>query len=132
MSMEKTKRRSMSSARRQRIFDAHEGICGYCHEKITTNVAFEIDHATPLALGGADDDGPNSYPIHKTCHHAKTFGRTRDQKRFSDISNIAKTKRIRAKRLGKNKAKPGSPKSRLVKKIDGSVVRRDGSEGRMK
>lgn len=132
MSMERTKRRSMSPARRLRIFDKHDGICGYCHEKIMGDEGFEIEHATPLALGGKDDDGPNSYPIHKPCHHAKTFGRTRDQKRFSDISEIAKTKRLRAKRLGTKKPKRGFAKGKLVKKIDGSVVRRDGTEGQMK
>ncbi len=129
-----TKRRSMGAARRLRIFEAHGGgICGWCHEAIEGDQAFEIDHAVPLWFGGSDDDGPNAYPIHRHCHHLKTFGRERDRRRYSDLSNIAKTKRLRAARLGLAPPGRGGRLSdpRLVRKIDGRVVERDGLEGGM-
>lgn len=132
MTMSRTKRRSKTPARRKKILEGHDHICGYCHEKIAEDEEYEIDHATPLAMGGADDDGPNSYPIHKECHRTKTFGRTRDQKRYSDISNIAKTKRIRKNRLCRKNTKRGFRKGNLVKKLDGSVERRGPDTGKMR
>ena len=45
------------AARRRRVFEAHDGICGYCEEPI--DGPFEIDHPLPLALGGAGDGGGN-------------------------------------------------------------------------
>ncbi len=127
-----TKRRSMGAARRLRIFAAHDGVCGWCHEAIEPDQPFEIDHAVPLWFGGSDDDGPNAYPIHGECHRLKTFGRGRDRRRYADLSNIAKTRRLRAARLGL--APPGRGgrlgDPRLVRKIDGRVVERDGLKGR--
>ena len=74
MAIVTTRRRSMSPARRHRIFEAHAGVCGWCHEAIEDGEAYEIDHAVPLWFGGADDDGPNAYPIHEGCHKRKTYG----------------------------------------------------------
>ncbi len=125
MGMVKTKRRSMSPARRRRIFSAHDGVCGYCHELIEDGAAFEIDHAVPLALGGTDDDGPNAYPIHGDCHRLKTFGRKGGSRLPSDISAIAKAKRLRAKRLGLARPKRSClTDPRWVRKVDGTVVPR--------
>ena len=127
MAMVKTKRRSMSAARRKRIFAAHGGVCGFCHEEIDPCGGYEIDHEIPLALGGSDDDG-NCYPLHVRCHEIKTFGLKRPgRQRPSDFSAIAKVKRLRAKRLGLNEKK----RSRLSdphfkRKVDGTVVRRSG------
>ena len=95
-----TKRRSMSPARRRRIFTAHASVCGWCHEAIGEGEAYEIDHAVPLWFGGADDDGPNAYPIHEGCHKRKTYGSRQATGRRADVSSIAKTKRLRARRLG--------------------------------
>ncbi len=152
MAMVKTKRRSMSSARRRRIYDAHGGVCGFCHEAIDpcggnrqakrrrarkggTAARYEIDHEIPLALGGSDDDG-NCYPLHERCHEIKTFGLKRPgRQRPSDVSAIAKVKRLRDRRLGVEVKKRsrlsdphfmrkngGSPR----RPLDGTVVRRDG------
>ncbi len=127
MAMVKTPRRSMTPARRKRIFLSHGGVCGFCHEEISAGEPFEIDHEIPLALGGSDDDGENCYPLHERCHRIKTFGLKRPgRKRPSDFSAIAKVKRLRAKRLGLETQK----RSRLrdphfKRKVDGTVVRRD-------
>ena len=127
-----TKRRSMGASRRRRIFDAGGGVCGWCHEAIGADQPFEIDHGVPLWFGGSDDDGPNAYPIHKHCHHLKTFGRERDRRRYSDLSAIAKAKRLRAVRLGLVPVKRGWSLAHphLKRKVDGTVVARGGSEGR--
>ena len=134
MPMVGTKRRPMTPARRARIFDVHAGVCGWCHEQIEDGQAWEIDHATPPALGGADDDGPNAYPIHKACHALKTYGRKQAGRVYGDLGLIAKVRRIRAKRLGietpRRSRSLGWPDR--VRKIDGDVVERDGRERRMR
>ena len=127
MAMVKTPRRSMTPARRKRIFLAHGGVCGFCHEKIAAGEPFEIDHEVPLALGGSDNDG-NCYPIHVRCHEIKTFGLKRPgRQRVSDFSAIAKVKRLRAKRLGLAPQKPSRLRDPYFKrKVDGTVVPRSG------
>jgi len=129
-----TRRRPMTPARRARIFAKHAGQCGWCHDLIEDGQAWEVDHATPLALGGADDDGPNAYPIHRECHRLRTFGRKQDPRVPGDLGRIAKAKRLRARRLGIERPKLGraltSP--RLVRKVDGTVAERDGRERRMR
>ena len=125
MAIVTTRRRSMSPARRHRIFEAHAGVCGWCHEAIEDE-AFEIDHAVPLWFGGADDDGPNAYPIHEGCHKRKTYGSKQASGRRADVSAIAKTRRLRARRLGLD----GDERSRLTdprwrRRVDGTVVPRE-------
>ena len=134
MPMRGTRRRPMTPARRARIFDVHAGVCGWCHDQIEDGQAREIDHATPLALGGADDDGPNAYPIHRECHRLKTFGRKQDRRVYGDLGLIAKAKRLRAKRLGIEPPKRGRHLGwpGRVRKIDGAVAERDGRERRMR
>ncbi len=64
-------RRSMSQARRARIFARHNGVCSLCSGKIMPGEEWEVEHQIPLALLGADDD-ENTAPAHKTCHASKT------------------------------------------------------------
>ncbi len=134
MAMVRTKRRAMTPARRRRIFEAHDGVCGWCHELIEDDRRWDVDHAAPLALGGDDDDGPNAYPTHADCHRLKTFGRRRDRRRYGDLSTIAKVKRLRARRLGIDEPKRGGSLTSpwWVRKVSGAVVPRDGREGRMR
>ena len=120
----------MTPARRKRIFEAHDGICGYCEEPI--DGPFEIDHLLPLALGGADDDGGNTVPMHVECHRLKTFGRKR-RREGGDVHRIAKVRRVLTSRSD------GPPRSRrslthpqLVRSPDGSVYVRDGTERKMR
>ena len=135
MAMVKTPRRSMTPARRMRIFAAHGGVCGFCHEEIDPCEAYEIDHAIPLALGGSDtsggpdgDDGENCYPLHERCHRIKTFGLKRGPRgRPSDFSAIAKVKRLRDRRLGLAPQKRSRLRDPYFKrKVDWTVVRRSG------
>lgn len=120
-------RRRMTPARRARIFEAHDGVCGICDLPIEGR--YEIDHRVALGLGGSDDDS-NLRPTHPECHRAKTRGTLRTR---GDLREIAKAKRIRARRLRGRKI-PSRPLTdpRLVRTVDGAVGLRDGSEARMR
>ena len=125
------KRRPMTPARRKRIFEARDGICGSCGEPIDGPYEM-IDHLLPLALGGADDDGGNTVPMHVECHRIKTFGR-KHRREGGDFHRIAKVRRVRMSR-GDGPPKPRHPLTdpRLVRSRDGSVYLRDGSERKMR
>lgn len=112
-------RRSMSTTRRLRIFEAAKGVCHICGGKIDgTREAWDADHVIALEISG-DDTDDNLRPAHKACHRAKTSAQ--------DVPQIAKAKRVRAKHLGAKKAKatlPGSKSSKWKRCIDGTLVRR--------
>ena len=121
-----TRRRSMTPARRRRIFEARGGVCAFCEKLIEG--PYEIDHLLPLVLGGADDDGGNTVPMHPECHRIKTFGRPRHRD-GGDAKRIAKIRRMRRKR-GRSQAGPrGSlADARPVRRPDGPADPRDGTE----
>ena len=130
MSSLQTKRRPMTPARRRRIFETHDGLCGYCRKPIEG--AYEIDHLVPLALGGADDDGGNTVPMHPDCHRIKTFGRRRHRE-GGDARRIAKMRRIRVSRSdGPQRPRRSLTHPDLVRSPDGSVYVRDGTERKMR
>ena len=119
----RTRRRSMTPARRRRIFEARGGVCAFCDKPIEG--PYEIDHLLPLALGGADDDGGNTVPMHPECHRIKTFGRPRHRD-GGDAKRIAKIRRMRRKR-GRGQAGPcRSPAD--ARRPNGSAGPRDGTE----
>ena len=120
----------MTPAHCKRIHDARDGICGYCEEPI--DGPFEIDHLLPLALGGVDDDGGNTVPMHAECHRLKTFGRKR-RRAGGDVHRIAKVRRIRMSRGdGPPRPRRSLTHPRLVRSPDGSVYLRDGTERKMR
>ena len=116
--------------RRRRIFEALEGICGYCRKPVEG--AYEIDHLVPLALGGADDDGGNTVPMHPERHRIKIPGRRRGQD-GGDSRRLAKMQRLR---MSRSDGPPRPPRSLsrplLVRSPDGSVYVRDGTERKMR
>ncbi|MGW3228587.1 HNH endonuclease [Kitasatospora sp. NPDC001095] len=62
---------------RQRIDRAGSAVCGLCGEGFPAELV-DVDHRTPLALGGEDTDD-NVWPLCRTCHRGKTrtdFGTT--------------------------------------------------------
>jgi len=86
-----TKRRSMTPARRLRIFEEHKGVCVLCLNKIDgVREPWTIEHLICLGLGGADED-TNCGPAHET-------GR-RDKDKL-DVKAIAKAKRNKQRHLG--------------------------------
>lgn len=77
---EATPRLPMTRNRRGRIIARQAHVCAGCGEKVSV---FEIDHVTPLELGGADDDD-NLQALCGRCHRAKTN---------TDLGRIAKARR---------------------------------------
>jgi hypothetical protein len=67
------KRRSISTAKRVRIFDAAAGVCHLCELPIdaTRGEKWHVEHRKPLWEGGSDDEG-NMAPSHINCHATKT------------------------------------------------------------
>lgn len=110
-----TKRGSMSTMRRLRIFEAHGGRCCLCAGKIDgVRQKWTIEHLIALGLGGKDDD-ENCAPAHDTCRRGKDK---------LDVAAIAKAKRIKAKHLGIPKPKSSLSHPRFKRCMDGTVVDR--------
>lgn len=92
-----TKRKSMTKARRLRIFEDHKGVCVLCTIKIDgVREPWTIEHLTCLGLGGADED-KNCGPAHETCR--------RDKDKI-DVAMIAKAKRNKSRHIGIKKEGP--------------------------
>lgn len=114
-----TTRRSLTRAQKVRVFDAARGRCHICCLKIQAHrgEAWEIEHKTPLWLGGLDIL-ENMAPAHVRCHADKTSCEATDR---------AKTYAVRADHLFVPKPGPKLPagrKSDMKKKISGEVVSR--------
>jgi hypothetical protein len=120
-------RRSLTKGQKRGILFNQRGDCPWCG--LVLNLArhdFEIDHATPLALGG-EDTLANMQMLHVWCHREKTHGN--EQGRIQgDIKKIAKAKRVRAKHEGTWPASknpiPGHKHDTFKRKIGGRTVRR--------
>lgn len=111
-----SKRRSLSTRERLRLFQLHGGVCHFCNGKINGAIErWEISHEIALELGGNDDD-ENRKPAHYKCHRAWTAKH--------DIPAIAKSNRIRAKNVGAKKAKGSLTNPYWKRKINGTVVPR--------
>jgi 5-methylcytosine-specific restriction protein A len=93
--------------------------CEKCSVKIIAGMGPHYDHILPDALGGANDLS-NCQVLCKTCHGVKTTKR--------DVPMIAKSQRIYEKNAGirtkSGRPIPGSKRSGLKKRMDGSVERR--------
>lgn len=111
--------RRMSPTRRARIFSDHDGVCHICETRIDgTKEAWEVEHIIPHALT-RDDSDENLAPAHVRCHAIKTK---------TDVTQIAKAKRVNRKHIGAHSPKttlPGSKTSKWKRKLDGTVIRRD-------
>lgn len=114
------KRKRLTAAQRVRIFDAAGGVCHLCGLKIDgTRERWDVEHRTPLHMGGADDPS-NMSPAHVGCHRDKTA---------AEATTRARCDRVRARHLGVRRQGsrpiPGSRSTPFKRRIDGSIVRRD-------
>ena len=104
---------------RVRVFQAQDGCCAVCRRKMAVaGEPFEVDHITPLVLGGANAEG-NLRALCGPCHKTKTAG---------DVAQKAKEDRGRKKHIGAHRPKstiPGSRASKFKRRIDGTTVRRE-------
>ena len=85
-------RRSLSNRQRLATFLAAHGRCQRCMLHITPGKRWEVDHITPVALGGTDDPA-NLQVLCAPCHGTKTAKR--------DAPQLAKAKRIQARHVGR-------------------------------
>ncbi|WP_342167325.1 HNH endonuclease signature motif containing protein [Methylobacterium sp. SD21] len=116
-----TRRRSLSRHGRLKAWERTGGICVICDQPIDgVREPWIVEHIRALELGGSDEI-ENMGPAHDACGREKT----RD-----DHARCARAKRQKIRHLGAAVvAKPliGSRMSGLKRKIDGTVVRRNGS-----
>lgn len=105
-----TKRRSITTAMRLRIWTAHNGVCHLCQLPIHAERGekWHVEHIKPIWLGGADDE-PNMAPAHIDCHSPKTK---------EEAAARAKTNRIAARNVGALPSPKVKLKSRGFQKVE--------------
>ena len=101
---------------RDRVCQRYNDHCIVCVRKIGGKLRAELDHITPLILGGAHRES-NLRLVCNECHKVKTA---------EDVKLKAKVAKARKHHLGNKKPSrfPGSRDSKFKKKIDGTVVLR--------
>lgn len=112
-------RRAMTPARKKRIWEAHNGLCYHCNKPVPMlGPDVRYDHRIGVWFTERDEDEDVS-PAHTDCDRSKTS---------SDLTKIAKTKRLIAKGVGmprkESRLKGAGFSKTLKKKFDGSLVRR--------
>jgi len=119
--VEAVKRKPMTDARKKRIHESRNGLCGICNQPVDMygpNVVY--DHFKPIWFGSDDaESDTNLWPLHTVPCNA--------QKTSADLTRIGKTKRLLKTEAGIKK--PSRLKSRgfdktLRKKMNGSVERK--------
>lgn len=113
------KRVRITTKMRADIFMRHGGVCHLCSMKVVPGQDWDVSHEQPLEAGGRDD-ASNWLVAHRKCHRAHTSA--------VDMPLIAKVKRIHQRHIGAKKSKSPMPfgrGSKLKRKMDGSIVRRD-------
>ena len=92
-----------------RVFLRCEGRCAITGRKLRPGDAFDVDHITPLSMGGAHAEG-NLQIVSRDAHRAKTA----DEAKWR-----AKADRVKAKHLGIWPKSPRPLKSRGFQKRQG-------------
>lgn len=81
-----TNRKTIPKKVREKVYQMYNGHCAYCGTEIAYK-DMQVDHATPLRIGGADDI-TNFMPACRSCNHYKA---TFDIEGFRNyLSNIHK------------------------------------------
>lgn len=104
---------------RARVFEQHEGRCMKCTRKIVPGEGWICDHILALINGGENRES-NLQPLCSWCNKVKTG---------EDVAVKSKIARIKAAHLGvkaKGRPMPGSKASKFKRKINGTVVLREG------
>lgn len=113
-----TRRRSMTPARRLKIWERHKGICCLCERTIDgARDRWYVEHLRALVLGGPDEDD-NCAPAHYAC---------KPEKDAADIAAATKAKHVKERHVGAHQPKRPMPFGRFSKfkrKMDGTIVPR--------
>lgn len=64
-----TKRRKLTATERQQVYEKCNGHCAYCGKELEYK-DMQVDHATPLRIGG-EDEIANMLPACRSCNHYK-------------------------------------------------------------
>jgi hypothetical protein len=80
----------LTPTQRLKLFEQHKGVCGICGQYIQAGHRWIVEHLTPLALGGTNDNA-NLAPVHEACAAAKTK---------DDMKRVVKAKRQKMAHLG--------------------------------
>jgi 5-methylcytosine-specific restriction protein A len=101
-----------------RVFEAHGGICHLSQRKIMAGDQWDCDHIIALCNGGQHRE-TNLAPALRDKHREKTA---------EDVAAKSKSAKVRAHHLGVKTGRPfpGSKRDKYQRRMDGSVVRRDG------
>lgn len=103
---------------RQRVFDAHGGICAVSGREIRPGDTWDCDHRIALVNGGEHRES-NLQPVLREAHREKTA---------ADVATKAKNARVRKKHIGARQkprfVMPGSKNSKWKRKINGEVIPR--------
>lgn len=97
---------------RQRVFDAHNGVCHLTGRKIQPGESWELEHVHALILGGQHRES-NMAPALKAAHKAKTA---------MEMGVKAKIARVRQKHLGIKTDKASGFNQRFKRKMNGDVI----------
>lgn len=62
-------RKRITASERQQVYKKYDGHCAYCGKEIDIK-DMQVDHMTPLRLGGTDDMS-NYMPACRRCNHYK-------------------------------------------------------------
>lgn len=119
-----TLRKTLSPRARLTCWERHGGVCVICREKIDgVREEWIVEHVVPLAMGGPDEPS-NMGPAHARCADKKTRGPD------GDLATVARAKRRKARHIGIRKPSkfPCSRDSKWRKRIDGTIILRNGLE----
>jgi len=112
-----TSRRVIPERVKREILDEQGWCCFACHQPVSRD-QIDVDHRTPLALGGSDDE-TNWVALCRPCHKQKTR---------ADVKAIRKADRARRMHQeGKSRQRRGRPMHgkgfdrRWRKRMDGTV-----------
>lgn len=106
----KTKRKGFTAKQRAEVYEAFDGLCACGCDEPLKGEDWDIDHCTPLALGGAHEPG-NWVPMIRSHHVRKT---AQDRKAIAKCERIIRTENgTRAPR----KAIPSRPFQQGSRKI---------------
>ncbi len=97
---------------RQRVFDAHDGICHLTGRAIQPGEAWELEHVVALILGGEHRES-NMAPALKEAHKRKTA---------TEMAVKSKIARVRKKHIGIKQEKPNGFSKRFKRKKNGDVI----------